>query len=253
MPKCYYLLLIFEVSKSSNEMSSNKISFYDGLKLGLPIMIGYIPLGFAFGVLAVKNGVDAFWAVMMSVFVFAGAGQFITVGMLGAGASFLSIGFANLLVNLRHILMSAALVTPWKQIPFGWKMFLAFFQTDEIFAANISHYKSGKEVTVCQILTLALVAHSGWILGTLLGAVSGSLITNVEAYGLDFALPAMFAALLVPLLVDRIQVIVCLTGAAASLCFMQLGFDRWSIILATLLSASAGLYLALQKEKNTLG
>ncbi len=234
----------------TEKKSFDKNSFYSGMKLGVPIMIGYIPLGFAFGVLAVKNGVDAFWAVMMSVFVFAGAGQFIAASMLGAGASFLSIGAANALVNLRHILMSAALVTPWKNIPFRWKMFLAFFQTDEIFAANISHYKSGKEVTVTQILTLALIAHSGWIIGTFLGAVSGGLITNVEAYGLDFALPAMFAALLVPLLIDRIQIVVCLAAALASLCFMQLGFDRWSIIIATLLSASLGLYLTLQKEKN---
>ncbi len=225
-------------------------SFYAGLKLGLPIMIGYIPLGFAFGVLAVKNGIDAFWAVMLSVFVFAGAGQFIAVSMLGAGASFLSIGAANFLVNLRHVLMSAALVLPWKHLPFSWKIFLSYFQTDEIFAANISYHKSGGEVTVTQVLTLALVAQSGWILGTFLGAVSGGLISNVEALGLDFALPAMFTALLVPLLADRIQIIVCLTGAVLSLCFMEAGFDRWSIIFATLLSASLGLFLSLQKEKN---
>lgn len=223
--------------------------FYAGLKLGLPIMLGYLPLGFAFGVLAVKSGISAFWATMLSVFVFAGAGQFIAASMLGAGASILSIGAANFLVNLRHVLMSAALVTPWKHIPFSWKMFLSFFQTDEIFAANISHYKSGSEVTICQILTLALVAQSGWIVGTFLGAVSGGLITNVEVWGLDFALPAMFTALLVPMLVDKLQIIVCLAGAVFSLCFMQLGFDRWSIILATLISATVGLYLSLQQEK----
>lgn len=120
----------------------------------------------------------------------------------------------------------------------------------KFFAANISYHKSGGEVTVTQVLTLALVAQSGWILGTFLGAVSGGLISNVEALGLDFALPAMFTALLVPLLVDRIQIIVCLTGAVLSLCFMEAGFDRWSIIFATLLSASLGLYLSLQKEKN---
>lgn len=225
-------------------------SFYAGLKLGLPIMIGYIPLGFAFGVLAVKSGISAFWAVMLSTLVFAGAGQFIAAGMLGAGASVLSIGAANFLVNLRHVLMSAALVTPWKHIPFSWKMFLSFFQTDEIFAANISYYKQGNEVTICQILTLALVAHSGWILGTFLGAVSGGLITNVEVWGLDFALPAMFTALLVPLLIDKIQIVVCVVATVFSLCFMQLGFDRWSIILATLLSATVGLWITLHSGKS---
>lgn len=230
-------------------MISRKESFYNGFRLGFPIMIGYIPLGFAFGVVAVKNGIGAFWAVMLSTLVFAGAGQFIAASMLGAGASILSIAIANLLVNLRHVLMSAALVTPWKHLPFSWKMFLSFFQTDEIFAANISYYKAGREVTITQVLSLALIAHFGWILGTFLGALFGESITNVEAYGLDFALPAMFTSLLVPLLVDRIQLLVCLFGAISSLFFMQLGFDRWSIIIATILSATIGLYLSLQKEK----
>ncbi len=99
-------------------------------------------------------------------------------------------------------------------------------------------------------MTLALVAHSGWIIGTFLGAVSGGLITNVEVWGLDFALPAMFTALLVPLLIDKLQIIVCLAATVFSLCFMQFGFERWSIILATLLSASVGLWITLQHEKS---
>lgn len=230
-------------------MISRKESFYNGFRLGFPIMLGYMPLGFAFGVVAVKNGISPFWAVTLSALVFAGAGQFIAASMLGAGASILSIAVANLLVNLRHVLMSAALVTPWKHLSFSWKMFLSFYQTDEIFAANISYYKAGKEVTVAQVLTLGFVAHSGWIIGTFIGALSGEQITNVEIYGLDFALPAMFTALLIPLIVDRIQIIVCLVGAISSLFFMELGFDRWSIIIATLISATIGLYLSLQKEK----
>ena len=119
--------------------------FLAGAKMGLPIMIGYMPLGFAYGVLAVKNGISAPWAIAMSTFVFAGAGQFIAAGMIGLGASAFSVIIANAMVNLRHILMSAALVHPWRSLPVFWKNILSLFQTDEIFAVNISSAKAGEE------------------------------------------------------------------------------------------------------------
>ena len=101
------------MSSSSHTTSPVDVSPHSevltGIRLGLPILIGYVPLGIAYGVLAVKNGIPAMWAVAMSVFVFAGAGQFIAAGMIGGGASIPAVALANLMVNLRHILMSAAL------------------------------------------------------------------------------------------------------------------------------------------------
>jgi len=222
--------------------------FLAGAKMGLPIMIGYIPLGFAYGVLAVKSGISAPWAIAMSAFVFAGAGQFIAAGMIGAGASLFSIIIANAMVNSRHILMSAALVHPWRSLPSFWKNILSLFQTDEIFAVNIASAKAGEEAHVSQILSCALVAQSGWILGTALGAISGDLVADVRPYGLDFALPSMFIALLIPLCIDRTTILVALFSSICSLMFMMMGLGRWSIIIATILGASLGLLFSIRKN-----
>ena len=220
-----------------------------GFRQGLPIMIGYLPLGFAYGVLAVKNDISALWAVTTSIFVFAGAGQFIAAGMIGAGAPLFSIIVANMMVNLRHILMSAALVHPWRSLPVFWRNILSLFQTDEIFAVSVASAKAGDEPQVSQILSCALVAQSGWIVGTAIGAISGDFVADVRPYGLDFALPCMFIALLVPLFIDRISITIALFSALCSLSCMMLGMGRWSIILATVLGASLGLYLSMRKNK----
>lgn len=225
-------------------MSTQQI--LNGAKLGLPIMIGYLPLGFAFGVLAVKNDVPALWATLMSILVFAGAGQFIAVGMIGAGASILSIVIATFMVNLRHILMSASLTLKWKNLSSPWQHFLALFQTDEVFAVNISLQQ---EAHAYHALSSALVAQSGWIIGTALGAFSSSLVTDVKPYGLDFALPSMFIALLVPLCINKLKILIALFSALASIFFFLLGFDRWSIIIATILAATLGTYLVCRQEQ----
>ena len=79
------------------------------LKAVLPICIGYIPLGFACGVLAQKVGVSVWETAMMSVLVFAGSGQFIALSMIGGGASISSIVLTTFIVNLRHTLYSSTL------------------------------------------------------------------------------------------------------------------------------------------------
>lgn len=100
----------------------------------VPIFLGYVPLGFAYGVLAVQNNIPAVYAVLFSLLVYAGAGQFIAVGLWGMGASVFSIIFTTFVINLRHVLMSAA-VAPWfapftrfQQFIIGWGL------TDEVFA-----------------------------------------------------------------------------------------------------------------------
>ena len=100
-----------------------------GVQRGYPIFLGYVPLGFAYGVLAVQNGIPAVYAVLFSLLVYAGAGQFIAVGMWGAGASVFSIVFTTFVINLRHVLMSAA-VAPWfapftrlQQTIIGWGLY----------------------------------------------------------------------------------------------------------------------------------
>ena len=215
---------------------SARAEILTGMRMGLPILIGYVPLGIAYGVLAVKNGVPAMWAVAMSVLVFAGAGQFIAAGMIGAGASIPAIFLGNLMVNLRHVLMSAAL-TPYAQpLPPAARALYAAGVTDELFAVQMADFRAGWRLFACN-----LTAQSGWVAGTALGGISGSLVADVKPYGLDFALPAMFLALLLPLCGDRLQLATALSAALFSLLFTMAGAGRGSIILA----AAAALLCAM--------
>ncbi|MCH5277868.1 MAG: AzlC family ABC transporter permease [Desulfovibrionaceae bacterium] len=215
--------------------------------MGTPIVLGYLPLGFAYGVLAVKSGIPALWAVTMSALIFAGAGQLIAAGMIGAGAPVLSIVLANLMVNLRHILMSAALAPDVKALSQVQRTLFALDVTDEVFAVHTADFRNGAACRAPRLFACNITAHMGWIAGTAVGAFSGGLVTDVRPLGLDYALPAMFLALLLPLCAERLHLLVALAGALFSLGLNLAGAGRWSVILATLLAATLGLWLSRRR------
>ena len=227
---------------------SARAEILTGMRMGLPILIGYVPLGIAYGVLAVKNGVPAMWAVAMSVLVFAGAGQFIAAGMIGAGASIPAIFLGNLMVNLRHVLMSAALPPYAQPLPPAARALYAAGVTDELFAVQMADFRAGAPCSSWRLFACNLTAQSGWVAGTALGGISGSLVADVKPYGLDFALPAMFLALLLPLCGDRLQLATALSAALFSLLFTMAGAGRGSIILAAAAAATVGLFLSRRKN-----
>ena len=223
-----------------------------GIRMGFPIVLGYLPLGFAFGVLAVKSGIAPFWAIAMSVLVFAGAGQLIAAGMVGVGASVLSIVVANFMVNLRHILMSAALspylgrLSKIQRVLFGMEI------TDETFAVHSTAFRNGVDIYPARLFACNMTAHLGWISGTAIGAFSGGLVADVRPWGLDFALPAMFIALLVPLCWERLHLLIVMVSALLSIGLNMVGFGRWSVIVATMMAATLGLYLVHRRDRNRL-
>jgi 4-azaleucine resistance transporter AzlC len=211
-----------------------------GASRGLPIVLGYIPIGFAYGVLAQKAGLSVWHTLAMSVFVYAGSSQFIAVGLISAGVSPISIVITTFIVNLRHMLMSAALSPNLK----GWsKPELAAFAyelTDESFGVHTMSFKQGKPAKG-EIFAVNAIAQGAWVLGSWLGCTMGGLISDVRPYGLDYALAAMFIALLVLAISDRIQVVVAVTAGLVSLGFLLAGLDQWHVILATLIGATVGV------------
>lgn len=171
--------------------ASSSSAILTGMKRGFPIFLGYVPLGFAYGVLAVQNNIPAVYAVLFSLLVYAGAGQFIAVGLWGMGASVFSIVFTTFVINLRHVLMSAA-VAPWfapftrfQQFIIGWGL------TDEVFAMHSMAMATGEKARLPLVYAANFTSHSGWVLGTFIGAVAGDFLPDPKLFGLDYALPAM--------------------------------------------------------------
>lgn len=217
--------------------------------MAVPIVLGYLPLGFAYGVLAVKSGIPGLWAVAMSVLVFAGAGQLIAAGMVAMGASVASIVLAVLMVNLRHILMSAALAPYVRPLSRALRSLFALEVTDEVFAVHVADYRNNVPYSVARFFSCNLTAHMGWIVGTALGVFSGELVTDVRPLGLDFALPAMFLGLLLPLCWERLHLLVAVAAALLSLGLNLAGAGRKSVIIATVLAATLGLWLARRRAR----
>jgi 4-azaleucine resistance transporter AzlC len=217
-------------------------NFFAGARLALPVVLGYLPVGFAFGVLAVQAGMSPVTVGLMSYFVYAGSAQLIAVQLMTSGVGMASIVLTTFVVNLRHLLMSAAM-TPYLR---GWskplQAWFCFEMTDESFALNLGRFAS-HGVNKGEVLGLNSFAHAGWVTGGIMGALFDSAIGDLTHLGLDFALPGMFIALLLPHVhVPRKLFALCL-GACFSLIFALLGAGQWNVILATVCAATLAAFM----------
>lgn len=208
----------------------------------LPIVFGYIPVGFAFGILAIKAGISPLNTLAMSLFVYAGSAQLISVSLFAAGISPLSIIATTFIVNLRHMLMSAAL-SPYLR---EWKRALiplfAFELTDETFGVHSVRFPT-HGAGPAEALTINAISQVSWVAGTCLGIVAGDLIQDVKPFGLDYALVAMFVALLVFQLKDRRFILVAGLGGALSVALLLAGASQWNVIIAALIAATMGVFI----------
>ena len=219
-----------------------KNAFLKGAKRAVPIVLGYVPIGFAYGVLAGKSGMSDTNTLLMSLIVFAGSAQFIAVGLFASGTGPAAVILTTFVVNLRHMLMAASLA-PYMS---GWKKrYLALFSyelTDETFALHSSRAVELKDCKL-EALSLNLTAQFSWVIGTLLGIVASGLIGDVKPLGLDYALAAMFIGLLVGQCENKIRVCTALISGTLATLFYLLGLQQFNIILATVLAATIGLGL----------
>jgi 4-azaleucine resistance transporter AzlC len=213
-----------------------------GVARAAPIVMGYIPIGFAYGVLAQQAGLSLFNTLAMSVLVYAGSSQLIATGLFAAGVPALSVIATTFVVNLRHLLFSAAL-SPYLK---GWrKAELAVFAyelTDESFALHSAGFAEGMPPKA-ETFAVNVTAQLSWIVGGALGAVVGGWIADVKPLALDYTLPAMFIGLLVIQIRVRREIIVALLAGLLAVGLTLGGFGRWSVIVATLFGATLGAVL----------
>ena len=217
-------------------------------RLAGPFLMGYLPVGFAYGVLAQKAGLGLPLTVLMSVIVFAGSAQLIAVGLFSAGAGPLTIIATTFVVNLRHVLMSAALspyLTRWRPAALAA---LGAELTDESFAMHSTRFARGD---LDPRLTFAVngIMHVTWVLGSWAGAVAGSAVADVRPLALDYALPAMFIALLAAMVRDRLTLLVSLGAGLASTALVMAGMNDWNVILATVVAATVGTMASPRRRK----
>ncbi len=214
-------------------------SLRDGVTAAWPICLGYIAIGLAFGVLAQKAGLTPWQVGLMSLLVYAGSSQFIAVSLIFGGASTISIIMTTLIVNLRHLLMSAALSVHLKKTDRRLLPLFAYGVTDESFAVNMTRFANGNwdwQRSLVVNHTTNLV----WILSTMLGGISGQFIPP-GAFGIDFALAAMFIGLVLFQLRGREYLLVAVLGGLIALfIYLYLG-GFWHVFLAPFLAVPLGV------------
>jgi 4-azaleucine resistance transporter AzlC len=212
--------------------------------------LGYLPVGFAYGVLAANAGLSVMQTLALSAFVYAGSSQLIAVGLIAQGIHPLSIVLTTLIVNLRHLLMSASLSPHMKR----WTRFevagFCFELTDETFAVHSLRFKKGED-SPHHAMLVNLICQLAWLAGSLLGVLAGDAITDVRLYALDYALPAMFIALLLLQVSHWRHILVALFAGALSLALWAAGLTQWNVILAAVFAATLGAVLETARKPSS--
>ncbi|WP_027961069.1 AzlC family ABC transporter permease [Halomonas halodenitrificans] len=161
-------------------------------KLTLPVMFGYLPLGAAYGILAVEVGMPWWAALLMSLIIYAGAGQFLAVALLAAGAGLMELAVATLMLNSRHLFYGLSLLKRFQGA--GWrKPYLIFALTDETYSLITTlPTEHGNDHGLA--FRVSLLNQIWWVLGTIAGVLAGTTLA-FNSQGIEFALTALFIVL----------------------------------------------------------
>lgn len=163
------------------------------LRLSLPVLFGYLPLGAAFGVMFAELGYHWLFATLMGLVIYAGAGQFLAVGLLANQAGLLEVFVATLLLNARHMVYGLSLLSSL-QLAGPRRWYLIFALTDETFSLLTLLRTASAQWRARLQFRLAALNHAYWVIGCTLGAWLGGQLT-VSTAGIEFTLPALFMVL----------------------------------------------------------
>lgn len=220
--------------------------FIRGIKRGFPICLGYIPVSFTFGLIAVKMGFSPAQATLISLTNMASAGQFAGIRLIEGGAPYIELIITTFVINLRYFLMSLSLsqkVEP--DMPFYKRAVMAYCITDEVFALAAME---PEEVSFPFFGGLMLTPILGWTSGTLLGAVASGLLSPMVQGCMGIALYCMFIAIIIPPARKSRKVALAVVVAAFLSCMFKyvpglnelskVGGGGWAIITAAILGAA---------------
>lgn len=247
-------------------MPTPRHQFLAGVRAELPILVGVIPFGMIYGLLALAAGLTPIQAQAMSAIVFAGSSQFITVQLIAAGAPALVIVLTGGVVNLRHALYSASIAPYLKPLNRLWKYLLGYLLTDEAYAVAITYYHANLDprrlpaeesnpglvsfpdvgaasVARCEhwyFLGAGLALWTTWQLSTAVGVFLGAVIP--EGWPLDFALPLTFIALVIPSLRDRAALVAAFVAGVVAV--LSVGMPlKLGLVAAAVLGIAVGLWM----------
>jgi 4-azaleucine resistance transporter AzlC len=228
-------------------MQTTGNTFTGALKYSFPVFLGYTAIGIAFGLLMTDAGYPWWLALITSVFMYAGAGQFISVGLFAAGVGIWEACLVQMVVNARHMAYGITMLKRFRAAG-PWKYYLIFALSDETFAllSSLPSPEEGGPVNQGRFMFyVAFLDQCYWVFGTLIGAAAGALVPfNTE--GIGFALTALFVVLMIEqiLRVKRsLPFIVSAVAAVLGVIFLPPRFSLLSAMVVSLVTVQfiAGL------------
>jgi 4-azaleucine resistance transporter AzlC len=235
-------------------LNSRFVEFFSGVRDELPILLGVIPFGMIYGVLALAAGLPAGVAQAMSAVVFAGSAQFLAVKLIGTGTPALVVILTAFVVNLRHALYSASVAPQLQRLSPLWKGLLAYLLTDEAYAVTITHYNApvsspptGEDQKHFYFLGAGLALWTSWQISTAVGIFLGAQVPS--SWSLDFTLALTFIALVIPNIKDRPSAAAALAAGVTAMLAYGLPY-KLGLIAAALVGIVIGLWSEARWQKS---
>ncbi|HKL30468.1 MAG TPA: AzlC family ABC transporter permease [Natrialbaceae archaeon] len=213
-----------------------------GVRDALPLLLGVAPFGVVSGIAAVEAGLDLGQTVGLSVIVFAGASQLAALDLLGRDAPLAVIALTAVVINLRMLMYSASIAPYFREFSAKWKAGLAYVLTDQAYALSIARYRSSRAIDEkAYYVGVAVTIWAVWQVATVAGVFLGTGVP--ESWGLEFTVPLIFLALLVPAMEDRATTAAGIVGGTVAVAGAGLPLN-----LGLLVGATVGVAVGLTTE-----
>ena len=231
-------------------MKSYRQAFKKAFPYTIPVLTGYLFIGIAFGVMYAEKGYSFLWAMLMSVLVFAGSGQYLAVNFFVPGISFLQVIFLTFMVNVRHVFYGISLVQRFNR--FGKsRWYMIFGLTDETYSL-LCTTKVPEDVDEEKfLLAISLMDHSYWVLGSVIGAIAGTVLP-ISSEGIDFAMTALFIVIFIEQWMEKKNRTPQMIGVVLAIVSLQI-FGASNFVLPAMLSIIFVLLVARKKLDNEEG
>lgn len=237
--------LKFSAGREKHIMNKYKEDIRKALKATVPVLSGYLVLGFGFGIVLNSKGFGVLWAFCMSLFIYAGSMQYVAIDLLSGGASVITMAITTVLVNARHLFYGLSMIDKYKGSG-KKKPYLIFALTDETYSLVCTE---NEENSHRYHFLVSLFNHIYWVTGSTVGAAVGSAF-DFAPKGIDFALTALFVTVFVEQWLSSKDHIPAITGVTVSaVCLIIFGADSFLIPAMIIITAVLSLLKLIRRIK----
>ncbi len=224
----------------NHRSSLSSVIFY-AFRAAIPVMTGYVVLSIGFGILLRAKGFGLPYALLMSIWIYAGSMQYVAVDLLAGGASLLATAIMTLMVNMRHIFYGITMLERYQKFRRKYRFYSIFALTDETFSLVVNPALPENVPYDAYCFWVSLFDQLSWILGTAIGSLLGNIIP-FDTTGIDFAMTALFVIIALEQWEQSKQHLPALTGLGLSLLCLTL-FGSSNFLIPAMLLITAALFL----------